>query len=180
MKNDLTLEQMKLEMAIDKDVRVFIEDIQHWYDEKTKSGELTNKSISSAAGIDASMLSRIVNGRTENPTIRTLIKIFRAMNLRVRPKVEDLSMIEAKRSNYCVSHTYDEAVAIRKMAFIVSSKENHNSLDNLNITVENRTFAPKASESRAVYTAHFSRIEGAAFNGKPQKASVIERASHGR
>lgn len=111
MKNDMTLEEMKLEISADKDVRVFIESLQHWYDEKREKGEVTNKSLSESAGIDASFLSRIINGRAGNPNLKTIAKIFRAMDLKVCPNVVELSSLENARANFSASQVYDDALS---------------------------------------------------------------------
>lgn len=110
MKNSMTLDQMKLELIVDKDVRTFIEALQDCYDAGLEDGSLSNKEISSSTGMDPSAISRLMNGRSSNPNIRTVLKVFRAMGKRVSPCVEDLVSLEACKSNWRPDHGYDRAV----------------------------------------------------------------------
>lgn len=110
MNNEMTLEQMQLEMAADKDVRRFIESLQTWYDKLIEEGSTSSTLICKKAGMDPSFLSRTINGRNGNPNLLTIAKIFRAMELRLEPKVEKISDLRKTGSNLLGGSTYDSAL----------------------------------------------------------------------
>lgn len=56
-----------------------------------ESKKLSLTEIAQRSGIDKAALSRLETGRNVNPTLKTLESIARAIGVRVRLKVEDLS-----------------------------------------------------------------------------------------
>ena len=110
MKNEMSVHQMKVEMLADKDVRGFIEALQEWYDRKVDLEGVSNKKVSELAMMDPSVVSRLVNGRNTNPGLKTLAKVFRAMNLRLLPEVQEVSEVSKSPRNFSHSHVYDEEV----------------------------------------------------------------------
>lgn len=109
MKKELTMDQVKIEMSADKDVRKFIEALQEWFDLQKSNGEITNKEICERAAVDASFLSRTINGKNGNPNLKTIAKLFRSMNLRLSPVVQDLSNVLHSGQNCLGSQAYDDA-----------------------------------------------------------------------
>lgn len=103
-------DKLKLELSVDKDIRKFIEAIQNAYDELASDGRITNKGLSEAVGLDPSFVSRLINGRNNNPNLKTLAKIFRGMDLRLEPNVVRLCDVKRSGRNVSASQVYDEAV----------------------------------------------------------------------
>lgn len=121
MTKDRKIDDLHFEMQVDKDIRVFIECLQDWYDKKTSEDETSNKELSTKASMNPSALSRLINGRNSNPNLRTLIKVFRAMNLRLRPEIEELNSIKTCSRNFTASQVYDDAAWQTEIYFTIQT-----------------------------------------------------------
>lgn len=91
--------KVKIEMGADRDVRKAIEALQDAFDDCVKFEGVSAAGLARDLSVDASALSRILNGKNQNVKLRTLAKIFRALEKRMEVSFVDLSSIPAHCQN---------------------------------------------------------------------------------
>jgi len=107
--NDKTdIHLLLLELSASNDVRNLIELLQVEVDKSIQSGN-SKSSIAMAAGLDPSFFSRIVNGRSKNPNLLTITKIFRAIDCRLAFEAQRLEEVQPYLANFVPSSEFDTA-----------------------------------------------------------------------
>lgn len=109
MKKDNEYEAMLVELAADDDVRQVLDDLALSFDEALRSEGMKKSKAARLAGMDPSVLSRLINGRNPNPSLLTVAKIYRALGRRLELGSTLLQSIPSTRGNWCRSVDYDAA-----------------------------------------------------------------------
>lgn len=76
-----------------------LEAIEYAASEAAKKG-IGPAAISKRSGIDAATISKLLNGRKKNITLKTLFTVMKAMNRKVYISSEDREKIKDRRPNY--------------------------------------------------------------------------------
>lgn len=91
--------QIRTELLIDADYRKAIETLQIVFDKCAESHGMTNVEFAREMGVNPSYASRIINGRQENVTFKTLAKALRALGHRISITAVAISDIPDPRKN---------------------------------------------------------------------------------
>ncbi len=112
-----------LAFGADKDMRKVIEALQAAFDDSCQNAEVTTTGLAKRVGMDASALSRILNGKNQNLKLLTLATILRGLDKRMEMSVVDLADVAKTMTNHRklpdVECPVDVALALKPASFRV-------------------------------------------------------------